>query len=207
MILWSPVGVTFLWSSFSIYFQCWCIRRFNRIIAFVVDFPPAFGGLKLFSWLFSSLGLFNKLLLSVGFDGSHANFYLVEKVMLTCLKQHRQWHTCRAHERKVVESLYAIPYKFSSFLDRRKEFAHGHLGIILVESGEESGFQVEPRIDRVRRETPEPIKGYPLECANEQSGHDTIITYYITGWRLEVVNVLIWRALAIIRVQHWWLEL
>jgi len=36
---------------------------------------------------------------------------------------------------------------------------HGHLSIILVESGEESGFQVEPGINGVHRKTPEPIKG------------------------------------------------
>ena len=39
---------------------------------------------------------------------------------------------------------------------------HSHLGVILVESEEESGFQVELGIDGVRGETPEPIKGYPL---------------------------------------------
>ena len=111
------------------------------------------------------------------------------------------------YERKVAESLYVIPHKFSSFLDCRKECVHGHLSIILVESREKSGFQVEPRIDGVRGETLEPIKGYPLEGANEQSGHDSIITYYVTGLRSEVVNVLICRALAIIRVQRWWLKL
>ena len=52
------------------------------------------------------------------------------------------------------------------------------LGINLIESGEESGFQVEPGINGVHRETLEPIR---LEGANEQSGHDSIITYYITG--------------------------
>jgi len=96
-----------------------------------------------------------------------------------------------AHERKVAESLYVILYRFSSFLNCRKECVHGHLGIVLIELGEESGFQVEPGIDGVRGETPEPIKGYPLEGANEQSGHDSIITYYITDLRSEVVNVLI----------------
>jgi len=116
-----------------------------------------------------------------------------------------QRHACKAHKRKVAKPLYVIPYRFSSFLECRKECVHGHLGIILVESGKESGFQVDPGIDGVRGETPEPIKGYPLKGANEQPNHDSIITYYITGLRSEVVNILIWRALAIIRVQRWWL--
>ena len=93
------------------------------------------------------------------------------------------------HMRERLRSLYVIPYKVSSFLDCRKECVHGHLGIILIESGEESGFQVESGIDGVRGETPKPIKGYPLEGANEQSDLDSIITYYITGLRSEVVNV------------------
>ena len=78
---------------------------------------------------------------------------------------------------------------------------------LIVESGEESGFQVEPGIDGVRRETSEPIKGYPLEGANEQSGYDSIIVYNVTSLRPKVVDVLIRRSLAIIRVQHWWFEL
>ena len=77
-----------------------------------------------------------------------------------------------------------------------------HLGIILVESGEESGFQVKTGIDGVHGKTPKPIKGYPLQSTNEKSGHDSIITYYITGLQSEVVNVLIWQAHAIIRMQR-----
>ena len=47
----------------------------------------------------------------------------------------------------------------------------------------------------------------PLEGANEQSDYNSIITYYTTGLRSKVVNMLIWWALTIIWVQHWWLEL
>ena len=68
-------------------------------------------------------------------------YHIVEEVMLTCLKQYRQRHACRAHKRKVVEPLYVIPYRFSSFLDCREEFVHGHRGIIFVKSGEELGFR------------------------------------------------------------------
>ena len=82
LILWNSVGVTLLWSSSSIYFQCWCIRRFSRVIAFVVDSPPAFGGIKLFSWFFSYLGLFNNLLPSVGFDGAMRTSTLSRKLCL-----------------------------------------------------------------------------------------------------------------------------
>ena len=98
----------------------------------------------------------------MGFDSSHANFHFIEKVMPTRLKQYRQMHTCREHKRKVAELLYVIPYRFSSFLDCRKERAHGHLSIILIESTEELGL-----IDGVHGETPEPIKGYPLKGAYE----------------------------------------
>ena len=42
------------------------------------------------------------------------------------------------------------------------------------------GFQVHPRIDGVHRETPEPVKGYPLESANEQACQDRIITRFET---------------------------
>jgi len=79
-----------------------------------------------------------------------------------------------------------------SFLSGREEFIHGHVGIILVKSREESSFQVEPYVDGVRGETPEPIKGYPLERANEQPCHGNIVTYYITGLRPKIVDVLIW---------------
>ena len=50
LILRSFVRVTLIWSSSSIYFQCLCIGRFSRVINFAIDFPLAFGGLKLFSW-------------------------------------------------------------------------------------------------------------------------------------------------------------
>jgi len=93
--------------------------------------------------------------------------------------------------RHMREKLWNLSYRFSSFLDCRKECVHGHLGVILVEFGEESGFQVEPGIDGVRRETPEPIQSYPLYGANEQYSHDSIITYYITDLRSKILNVLI----------------
>ena len=74
-----------------------------------------------------------------------------------------------------MKPLYIVPYGLPSFLDSKKEFVHGHLGIIFIKSGEELGFQVESFFAGVRGETPEPIKGYPLEGANEQSGHDSIL--------------------------------
>ena len=59
-----------------------------------------------------------------------------------------------------------ISYRFFSLLDRR-EFSHGHLDIILVESGEELIFQVNPRINGAIKKTPEPVKGYPFEGVDE----------------------------------------
>jgi len=47
----------------------------------------------------------------------------------------------------------------------------------------------------------------PLEGGNEQSGHDSIIIYYITCLKLKVIDVLIWRGLAVVWVQYRWLEL
>ena len=90
---------------------------------------------------------------------------------------------------------------------RREELVHGHLDVVLVESREEQSFQVNPRINGVRRETPKLVKGYPFENVDEQSSHDGIIVYYITGLRLEVIDVLVGKAFAIIRVQCRWLEL
>ena len=63
--------------------------------SFYCLFPTCFWGSQTFSWYFSYLGLFNKLLPSVGFDSSYVNFYFVEKVIPTCLKPHRQRHACR----------------------------------------------------------------------------------------------------------------
>ena len=79
-------------------------------------------------------------------------------------------------------------------------FVHGHLGVILMESKEKSGFQVNPRIDGVRRETPKLVKSYTLESADEQSNHDGIIVCYITGLRPKVIDMLVRRVLAIIHV-------
>jgi len=53
-----------------------------------------------------------------------------------------------------------ISYGFSSFLVSGKEFTHDYLGIILIELGEEPGFQVNPRVNRAVRKTPKPVKGY-----------------------------------------------
>jgi len=66
-----------------------------------------------------------------------------------------------------VEPLSAVPDRFFSLLDYREEFVHGNLGIILVKSEEKPGFQVNSRINRAIKEAPEPVKGYPLENANE----------------------------------------
>jgi len=77
------------------------------------------------------------------------------------------WAMQRAHKRKVVEPLNVFPHRFSSFLDRRDELVHSHLGVILIESREEPGFQVNPKIDGAAGQAPGPIKGYPLKGANE----------------------------------------
>ena len=87
--------------------------------------------------------------------------------MHACLEQHRQRHACRVHERKVAEPLYIIPDRFSSFLDLREELVQGNLSVILVESREESGFQINPIIDGDAWKASEPVKGYPLEGADE----------------------------------------
>jgi len=55
----------------------------------------------------------------------------------------------------------------SSFLDNREEFVHGYFSDILVETREEPDFQVNPRVNGAVRKTPEPVKGYPLEGADE----------------------------------------
>jgi len=83
----------------------------------------------------------------MGFDNSHMNFHSVKEVMPTSLKQYGQEHVCGAHEREVSKALNVFPHRFSSFLDRQEEFIHGHLGVILVESREELGFQVNPEVD------------------------------------------------------------
>jgi len=72
-----------------------------------------------------------------------------------------------AYKREVAEPLNIIPYRFSFFLDRREELVHGHLEIILIESRNKLDFQVHPRIDGVTWKTPEPVKGYPHEGADE----------------------------------------
>ena len=78
------------------------------------------------------------------------------------LEQHGQRHAYRAHEKKIAKALNVVPYRFSSFLNRLEELVHGHFGIFLIKTREEPGFQVDPGIDRARRETSEPVKCYPL---------------------------------------------
>ena len=95
------------------------------------------------------------------------------------LEQHGQRHAYRAHEKKIAKALNVVPYRFSSFLNRLEELVHGHLSVILIESRKEPGFQVHPRIDEVTWKASEPVKGYLLDGADEQSGHDSIIIYYI----------------------------
>ena len=90
-----------------------------------------------------------------------------------------------------MESLNIFSHRFSSFLDHQEELVYGHLGVILVESRGQPSFQVNLRIDGVHRETPKPAKSYLLESADEQSSHDGIIVYYISGLRLKVIDVLV----------------
>jgi len=71
------------------------------------------------------------------------------------------------HIREVAEPLNVFSPRFSSFLDRREELVDGYLGVILVESREERGFQVNPRIDGAVWQAPEPVKGYPLKSIDE----------------------------------------
>jgi len=103
----------------------------------------------------------------MGLDSSHTNFYFVKEVVFACLKQHGQGHVCRVYERKVIKPLYIVPDRFSSSLDRREELVHGNLGVILIESREKFGFQVNLKIDGAIGKAPEPIKGYPFEGADE----------------------------------------
>ena len=100
-------------------------------------------------------------------NGSHTNFYLVEEVVPTCLKQHRQGHACGAHEREIAKLLNVFLHRFSSFLDYREKLIHGHLSVILVKSRKEPGFQVDPRIDRAVGKAYEPVKGYSFKSADE----------------------------------------
>jgi len=84
LIFWGFVGAILLWSSFSIYFQYWCIKRFSRVMAFAIDSPPAFGSgrLKLFSRFLSYLSLLDKLLLCIGLDDIIRTFTLSRKLCL-----------------------------------------------------------------------------------------------------------------------------
>ena len=98
----------------------------------------------------------------MGFDSSHTNFYSVKKVVSACLRQHRHGHARGAHEGEIAEPLNVFPRGFSAFLNRREELIHGHLGVILVKSRKESGFQINLRIDGALGKAPELIKGYSL---------------------------------------------
>ena len=103
-----------------------------------------------------------------------------------------------AHQRQVSELLNVVTNRLALLLYGREEFVHGYLSVILIKTRKKLSFQVDLRIDRARRKASEPVECYPLQGANEQSGHDSIIVYDITGLRPEVVDVLVWRALTII---------
>jgi len=55
----------------------------------------------------------------------------------------------------------------SESLDHQEELDHSHLGVIFIESKKKLGFQVYPRIDGAIWKAHEPVKGYPLEGADE----------------------------------------
>ena len=80
-----------------------------------------------------------------------------------------------------MKPLFEVSYKLSFFVDCREEFFYGYFNIILIKSGEEPSFQVKPRIDETLRKAPKLVKSSPLEGANEQPGHNSIIIYYIAG--------------------------
>jgi len=115
---------------------------------------------KLYSWFLSYLYLFIQLLPSMGFDGSHMNFYSVEKVVLICLKQHKQGHTCGAYKRDCRIS-QCIPAWILLFLNHREELIHGHFGVILIKLRKEPGFHIDPRIDGVIEKASEPVRLLP----------------------------------------------
>jgi len=52
-------------------------------------------------------------------------------------------------------------------LDHQEEPIHSYLSVILIESREEPGFQVSPRINGAAGQAPEPIKGYSLKGVDE----------------------------------------
>jgi len=78
-----------------------CITPFGTNSLFVLGHRR----LELFSWFLSYLCLFDKFLLDIGFNNSHTNFYSVEKIVTTCLKQRGQGHACGAHERERLQNL------------------------------------------------------------------------------------------------------
>ena len=127
----------------------------------------------------------------MAFDGYHTNFFSIEKVALTCLKQRGQGHASKAYEREVAKPLNILPYGFSSFLNYREAFIHGCLRVILIESRNKSDFQVNLRINEAIRKALKLIKGYPLKGADEKSGHDSVIIYHVASLRLKVIDMLI----------------
>jgi len=60
--------------------------HFSSSFIIYTPFPFRYGRFKLFSQLLSYFSLFNQLFLSVGFNSSHANLYLVQKVVPICLQ-------------------------------------------------------------------------------------------------------------------------
>jgi len=134
--LWVVIGATFFLLQRSLlghlYSHClfsFGLVRLGCVSSFVVD-PP----------FVSYLSLFHKLFLGISFNSFHTNFYLIKKVMPTCLEQHGQGYMCRAHKRKVTESLNVVPNGLFTFLNRREELVHGHLSIILVKSSKKLSF-------------------------------------------------------------------
>jgi len=61
-----------------------------------------------------------------------------------------------------MEYLYIVLDIFSSSLDSREELVHGNLSVILIELREESGFQVNLRIDGAAWKASNKSKATPL---------------------------------------------
>jgi len=79
-----------------------------------------------------------------------------------------------------------------------QELIHCYLCIVLEETREEHGLQVDPTVDGVCWETPKLIKCGALQGTDEQPCHNGDVANYITGLRPEVVYMLVGRALAVI---------
>jgi len=71
----------------------------------------------------------------------------------------------------------------------RKELVYGYLGVILIEARKESSLQIDSRLDGTRWKAFELVKGHSFESTDKQSGHDSVIIYYITNLGPEVIDV------------------